>query len=83
MTALHSAMTTRYRFPTTVKTLERALTRAEYVRPATDSAPFFFTVPHGLSATTLQHEWIPPAIYFFSHCRKSTITAYRFGEEKA
>lgn len=28
--------------PTTVKALERALTRAEFDRPATDSAPFFF-----------------------------------------
>ena len=67
MTALHSAMTTRYRFPTTVKALERALTQAEFVRPATDSAPFFsLTVPDGLSTTTLQHEWIPPAIYFLT-----------------
>lgn len=42
MTALPNAMTTRNRFLTTVKALERALRQAESVRPATDPAPFFF-----------------------------------------
>src|SRR5512141_1897275 len=41
MTALPNAMTTRNRFLTTVKALERALRQAEFDRPAADSAPFF------------------------------------------
>jgi hypothetical protein len=41
MTALPNAMATRNRFLTTVKALARALRQAEFVRPATDSAPFF------------------------------------------
>ena len=41
MTALPNAMATRHRFLTTAKALERALRRAEFDRPAADSAPFF------------------------------------------
>jgi hypothetical protein len=42
MTALPNAMATRDRFLTTVKALERALRQAEFDKPATDSAPFFY-----------------------------------------
>jgi hypothetical protein len=42
MTALPNAMATRNWFLPTVKALERALRQAEFDRPATDSAPFFF-----------------------------------------
>ena len=42
MTALPNAMATRNWFLTTAKALERALRQAEFDRPATDSAPFFF-----------------------------------------
>ena len=45
ITALPNAMTTRNGILTTVKALERALRQAEFDRPATDSAPFFFRAP--------------------------------------
>jgi hypothetical protein len=38
-------MATRNWFLTTAKALERALTQAEFDRPATDSAPFFYGTP--------------------------------------
>lgn len=41
MTVLPDAMATRNWFLTTTKASERAMTQAEYDRPATDSAPFF------------------------------------------
>lgn len=47
MTALPNAMATRNWSLTTAKALERALTRAEFDRPATDSAPLFFYAPLG------------------------------------
>jgi len=42
MTVLTNAMATRNGFLTTAKALDRALCQAEFDRPATDSAPFFF-----------------------------------------
>ena len=54
MTALSNAMATRNRFLTTAKAPVRALRQAEFERPAADSAPFYFTLPHGLSIPTLR-----------------------------
>ena len=47
MTVLLDAMATRNRFLTTTQASERALTQAEFDRPATDSAPLFFFSPLG------------------------------------